>query len=154
MGYPIEWARTCGAERIRQMVKEKETPGAYLKKLLKTHHKNKWEAMLLYQIKVAGLPTPQTQYKFHPDRKYKADFCWPEILLVAEVDGGVWLPKGGHTSGKGYTADRIRDCEALLLGFKMMRVTPAMVKNGMAIDYLGRLFYGTEDWQKKKKTTL
>ncbi len=142
MGNGIEWARSGNSKRIQQMVKNKVVKSEDLKDIIKDNKQNKWETMLLYQIKVGGLPTPQTQYKFHPTRKYRADICWPEISLIVEIDGGVWLPKGGHTSGKGYTNDRIRDCEALLLGYKMMRVTPEMVENGMAIDCIKRLFGG------------
>lgn len=115
-----------------------------LKDAIKESNNKKWETTLLFQIKASGLPTPETQYKFHPERKFKADMCWPLILFIVEVDGGVWLPKGGHTSGVGYTHDRIRDAEAFLLGYRVLRVTPDMIKDGHAIFYIKRLFDGSK----------
>ena len=41
------------------------------------------------QIRAVGLPPPVTEYRFHPERRWRADFAWPEKKLLVEVDGGV-----------------------------------------------------------------
>jgi len=47
---------------------------------------------------------------FIPKRRFRADFWFPELKLVFEVDGGLWLgARGGHTSGAGSHRDRERD---------------------------------------------
>ena len=114
-----------------------------LKKLLREAEQKKWVDTLMFQIKVIGLPTPEREYKFHPHRDFKADICWPGIKFIVEVDGGQWLEKGGHTTGTGFERDRRRDCEAFVLGFKVVRVTPDMIEEGYAIKVIEILFKGT-----------
>lgn len=74
--------------------------------------------------------------KFIPKRKFEADFYWPELKLVVECDGGVWLPSGGHTTGAGYTSDRYRDLIALSHGIITLRFVSSQIHKGDAIAYL------------------
>lgn len=113
-----------------------------LKQLTQENDKEKFELLLLHQIKSIKLPEPIRYFKFHPDRQYKADICWPQIKFIVEVDGGIWMAKGGHTTGTGYERDRIRDAEAKLLGYNVLRVTTGMVEDGIAINYIEKLFRG------------
>lgn len=113
-----------------------------LQRITKEHEKKKWEDTLFYQIKVSGLPLPEREYKFHPKREYRADFCYPAINLIIEVDGGQWLNKSGHTTGTGYESDRRRDGEAFLLGFRVVRVVPAMIEDLTALSIIESLFKG------------
>ena len=113
-----------------------------VKKIIKENDRKRWERELLYHIKVAGIPEPKTQYKFHPKRLYRSDIAWPAIRFMVEVDGGTWLEKSGHQTGVGYERDRIRDAEAFLQGWIVLRVTPGMIDSGVAIHYIEKLFYG------------
>jgi len=112
-----------------------------VRKLIKKTEREKWEKTLIFQIKAAGIPEPKTQYKFHPKRDFRADIAWPHIRFMVEVDGGTWLEKSAH-SGAGHERDCIRDAEAFLLGWMVLRVTPGMIESGVAIGYIERLFYG------------
>ena len=112
---------------------------ALLKKLIAEADRKKWQEELKRQIRGVGLPMPLEQYKFHPDREYQADFFYEKGLIV-ECDGGSWMDKSGHTSGQGYEKDRIRDAEALLLGFITLRLTGNMIKSGVGIVYLERIW--------------
>ncbi len=94
---------------------------------------------LLTQIAACQLPEPQTEYRFAPPRRWRFDFCWPAHKLAAEIEGGVWLGKSRHTSGKGFTNDAIKYAEALCLGYRVLRVTTQQVENGQAIGWLERL---------------
>ena len=113
---------------------------ALLKKLIAEADRKKWQEELKRQIRGVGLPMPLEQYKFHPDRKYEADFFYKDKGLIVECDGGNWMDKSGHTSGAGYEKDRIRDAEALLLGFITLRLTGNMIKSGVGIVYLERIW--------------
>ena len=115
-----------------------------LQRLNKEAEEKKWEDTLFYQIKVVGIPLPERQYKFHPKREFMADFCYQGIHLIIEVDGGIWMEKSGHTSGAGYERDRRRDLEAFLLGYRVVRVTSAMVEDGTAINGIEKLFRGSK----------
>lgn len=98
------------------------------------------ETLLNRQIEDEGLIAPHRQYKFHNGRRWKFDFAWPGVLggdrfhsFAVEVDGGLWLKRGGHTTGRGVTADREKDAASLAHGWVVLRVTPEMVKDGRAI---------------------
>ena len=95
------------------------------------------EATMLLHIRVNELPAPETEYKFHPKRKWRFDLAWPGHMLAVEVEGGVW--RGGrHTTGKGFTADCEKLNEAIILGWRVLRVTGDQIDDGSAIDWLRR----------------
>ncbi len=95
---------------------------------------------LLTQIAACQLPEPQTEYRFAPPRRWRFDFCWPspELKLAVEVDGGGFV-NGRHSRGLGIERDCEKFAAALLLGFRVLRVTPSQVENGQAIGWLERL---------------
>ena len=51
------------------------------------------EEKLLMQLKAKKLPLPQREYRFHPTRKWRSDFYWPEYNLLCEIEG-----RGRHCS--------------------------------------------------------
>ena len=95
------------------------------------------EAMLALQIQAVKLPKPERQYKFHPKRAFRADFCWPANRLIVEVQGGVWN-NGAHVRGAGYERDCERMIEAQLLGHRILYVTPAHIQKGSALEWIER----------------
>lgn len=107
-------------------------------------NKSKLEDELRYQIKAAGLPKPLEQKRLIPGRRYAWDFCWEigELRLACEVQGGLWLPKGGHTSGTGVTRDCEKMCLATLAGWWTMSFAPDHIHSGQALrwiqEFLGR----------------
>lgn len=70
-----------------------------------------------------GLPLPVTEYAFHPDRKWRMDYCWPEQRLFLEKDGGIWNA-GRHTRGAGWLKDTDKLNAAAELGYRHLRCTP------------------------------
>jgi len=94
------------------------------------------ERLFMFQMKAVKIPMPICQVAFHPGRKFVWDFVWPSIKFWVEIDGGEWMAKSGHGSGRGMTRDREKDAEAFLLGYRGMRFTGSMVKDGTAIKYL------------------
>lgn len=93
---------------------------------------------LLTQVRAAGLPAPVTEHRFHPVRRWRFDFAWPDEHLALEIDGGVYV-RGGHTRGAAYERDREKDAEAMVLGWRVLRVTPRMVKDGRALRWIEQL---------------
>ena len=84
-----------------------------------------------------GIPMPEREFMFHPQRRWRADFCWPEKMLIVEAEGGVWA-NGRHSRGKGFIADCTKYNEATLLGYTVLRVTMEHIKSGQAIDWIMR----------------
>lgn len=95
-------------------------------------------------LALTGLPPFTTEYLFHPTRKWRFDYAWPEAKVAMELHGGVYS-KGRHTRGKGFTEDRVKMNEAQLLGWRVIEVTPEHIKNGSARQWLERLLSTSED---------
>jgi|JYMV01.1.fsa_nt_gi very-short-patch-repair endonuclease len=100
---------------------------------------SKLEQKVALQLRAAGLPDPEVEYRFHPVRKWRFDFCWPERLLALEVEGGVFCPTGSrHTSPVGFHNDCTKYNEAALLGYSVLRVTTQHIQEGVVIDLVQR----------------
>ena len=76
---------------------------------------------------------PIPEYRFHPQRKWRADYCWPAHMLMLEVNGGVWT-QGRHTRGQGAIDDMAKLSEAAILGYRVLYCTPEQMHNGIALD--------------------
>ena len=82
---------------------------------------------------------PERQAKLIPGRKFAFDFAWAEQRLAVEVQGGIFLPKGAHTSGPGVTRDCEKAALAMLEGYRTLAVTGAMVRDGRAVAWVEAL---------------
>ena len=99
--------------------------------------KSALEDLFLFQMRAANLPQPEREHYFHPVRKWRFDFAWPDRKLAFEIQGGIW--KGGrHVRGIGFEADCEKHAEAILLGWRVFTMTSGMVKSGRALEYLER----------------
>lgn len=78
------------------------------------------------------------EHRFHPVRKWRFDFAWPEKKVACEVEGGIWT-NGRHTRGAGYQEDLEKYQEAMLLGWTVYRCSPGMVKSGKALETIEAL---------------
>ena len=87
--------------------------------------------------RAVGLPEPIPKYQFHPKRKWRADYCWPDYNLLLEIDGGIWS-KGRHVTGTGRLADMEKQSEAAILGYRILYVTPQQMNDGTAMDRVRR----------------
>lgn len=90
------------------------------------------------QCQAVGLPAPELEVRFHPTRKWRADYLWREPKLIVEVDGGVFVA-GRHSRGAGVESDCEKFAEAMLLGYRVLRVTTRHVRDGRAIQWIERL---------------
>lgn len=105
--------------------------------------KQQYQALVEGFCRSAGIPLPFMEYKFHPTRKWRFDFAWPSPIgkpgVALEIDGGVFV-QGGHTRGKGYENDRIKDGEATVLGWRVLRVSTGQLAKGVCWPWLESLF--------------
>lgn len=110
--------------------------------LTKAAARTELEDTLAKQIHLAGLPAPVREYRFLLARKYRFDFAWPLLRIAVEVEGGVWN-QGRHLRPAGFEADAEKYAEAVLDGWRVLRVTGDMVKDGRAVNYVYRILTDT-----------
>ena len=97
--------------------------------------KSKGCETLRLHMKAEGIGyTPE--FKFHPVRKWRFDFALAKGIAV-EVEGGLWI-LGRHNRGLGMEEDMAKYNEAALQGWRVLRFSTAMVKNGKAIETIKR----------------
>ena len=70
-----------------------------------------------------GLPIPQPEYRFHPVRRWRFDFAFPEHKIALEVEGGIW-GGGRHITPDGFYKDMEKYNTAACMGWRVLRVTP------------------------------
>lgn len=95
------------------------------------------ELLLEEQLRQAGIPF-EREYRFAPPRRWRFDFnIWthpngPQAWVAVEIDGGAFVA-GRHTRGTGFERDLEKLNSAALLGYRVLRFTPAMVDDGRAL---------------------
>lgn len=102
---------------------------------VKTHRDESiGETMLANQLRVLKISFEQ-EYKFHPKRKWRADFHIVGKKILVEVEGGVWSG-GRHTRGKGYIGDMEKYNAAVVMGYQVLRFSTEQVKSGLAVQQI------------------
>jgi very-short-patch-repair endonuclease len=81
---------------------------------------------------------PETEVRFHPVRKWRFDYAWPEHKVACEVEGAIWV-RGRHSRGAGMEADMEKYNTAAELGWRVLRVSPGHVKNGQAVAWIEKV---------------
>lgn len=77
----------------------------------------------------ADLPEAKREFRFHPVRRWRFDWAWPDSKLAVEVDGGQWVRGGGrHNSDK----DREKLNAAAVEGWRVLRFSGGMLKRDPA----------------------
>jgi len=98
--------------------------------------KSQLEDRLCWQVAIAGLPAPTREFRFHPARRFRADLAWPDCKLLVEIEGGIWMKKGGHNTGSGITRDIEKGNLMTMLGYRLIRVTSMMINSGKALSII------------------
>lgn len=105
-----------------------------------SHHPSVLEAKTRRLIQKAGLPQPQCELVVGKYGEYRLDFCWPELILVVEVDG--WLY---HSSLAAFQDNKTRKNSLSIAGHLILEYTwkhvtkePATVISEMQTAYAAR----------------
>jgi hypothetical protein len=93
----------------------------------KSQEKNWISETLLAWCNARLLPL-QEEYKFHPDRKWRFDWCIEPLKLAFEYEG-IYSDKSRHTNQKGYSRDTQKYNAAIALGWRVFRYTASTYKN-------------------------
>ena len=89
------------------------------------------EDHLLVSMRSQRIPEPEREYRFHPTRRWRLDFAWPERGLAVEIEGGIYRG-GGHTSVTGIKRDVDKANALTMLGWRLLRFHGDQVRSGEA----------------------
>ena len=88
--------------------------------------------------KSEGLPEPVPEFRFHPVRKWRFDFAWPDQMIALEVEGGLWV-RGRHNRASGFLKDMEKYNTAESMGWHVFRTTPKELYTQIPINYIRNL---------------
>jgi hypothetical protein len=111
-------------------------------------------ANLAWQIEHALSVQIEREWCFHATRRWRFDLALfhplgsplglKELQIAIEIEGGLFLKASGrHNRGAGMRADLEKYNEAVLLGWRILRVLPEWVANGKAFTLVERAVKGT-----------
>jgi len=72
-------------------------------------------------------PVLEREFRFHPTRKWRADFAHIPSRTLIEIEGGIWV-RGRHNSPRGFAADAEKYLEAALGGWRVLRLVDQQIK--------------------------
>jgi len=101
---------------------------------------NRYAPIVGALCRAEGWPEPLAEQKLIPGRRFSCDLVWAEQRLVVEVQGGVWLRRGGHTGGQAQIDDMEKLNLCQLAGYRVLQVTPSGVTDGTLRDLLALAF--------------
>jgi len=73
-----------------------------------------------------GGPVLEKEFRFHPKRRWRADFAHLESRTLIEIEGGAWV-SGRHNRGTGFIADTEKYLEAVLRGWRVVRLAAPQI---------------------------
>ena len=115
---------------------------------------SRYEDVLAFQLRHASSFPFEQQYRFHPTRKWRADFAvWPNeewhgihqadppmlLPLLVEVEGAVRGKPGHHQRVDGMEADCEKYAAAMCRGHYVLRVMPSQVISGVALQWIEQM---------------
>lgn len=144
-GFTEEWYASYLAKRGGAAANVTGVTGASESVPKPRRHKapSRLEIELAGHLSVMGLK-PLEQYKFHPERKWRLDFAFPDELVAVEIDGGIFAAENGEEAGKhARGAGRCKDMEkrnaAAELGWLVLNYGPPHIRSGEAAIQIERL---------------
>ncbi len=83
----------------------------------------------------------RTEYRFSLPRLYRFDLAWPNLLIAAELEGGIWNG-GRHTQARGFIEDARKYNLAAEMGWTVLRYPGTLVNSGEAVAQTEQMLRG------------
>lgn len=119
----------------------------FLRDVKKISKRSRLEDDFAAELKLYGLPTPERQYKFHPTRKWRADFAWPQFKIIVEISGGLYVT-GRHNRGaqmeqeyEKFNSAQAMGYRVFLFGPKACRVKKRTTESSLALKFMYEVFH-------------
>ena len=83
------------------------------------------EFAFLLRVTNNTLPTPEREYHFNTDHRWRFDFAWPKSQVAVEINGGRWMTGGGRHATD---ADHWKIASATSSGWRVLQITVTMLR--------------------------
>ena len=94
--------------------------GSPLERTLETH------------MRAYGIDGYEMEYRFHPVRRWRFDFAFPDKMIAVECEGGTYS-HGRHVRPGGVAKDTEKYNAATMLGWRVLRYTSGQITSGEAV---------------------
>jgi very-short-patch-repair endonuclease len=74
-------------------------------------------------------PDLEREYRFHHERRWRADFAHVGARVLIEIEGGIWV-NGRHNRAAGFNADLEKYLATGLAGWRVFRFGPDQITLG------------------------
>jgi very-short-patch-repair endonuclease len=85
------------------------------------------------------LPEATTEFRFHPTRMWRFDYCWPEHKIALEVEGGIFT-RGAHVRPTHFLSDIEKYNTAVSMGWRIVRTIPDHLMSKGTVDLIHQLY--------------
>ncbi len=86
------------------------------------------EAKFALYWRSLGGPELEREFRFHSERKWRADFAHIASRTLIEIEGGIFVEGGGrHNRAAGFIADAEKYFEAFLADWTVVRLTSTQI---------------------------
>lgn len=104
---------------------------------------SKLELELAGTLALMGLE-PEREYRFHPTRRWRFDFAFPDVRLAVELNGSIFNAENGadagrHSRGVGQMNDYEKGNAAAEIGWTVLWYGPPHVRSGEAALQIERI---------------
>ena len=83
----------------------------------------------------------EAEYRFHPTRRWRFDFSFPDKLISIEIEGLSYHgKKSRHTTNSGYKGDIEKYNSAAVLGWLILRFTPDQLNKTETFEIIKQAF--------------
>jgi hypothetical protein len=103
----------------------------FLKSIQDTTNEDGYLKSLRFFLPPDSVPVLRHEHVFDAERKWRFDFAVPEAMVAIEIDGGIYS-QGRHVRGSGFERDHQKLNRAVILGWRVLRFTRAMIRSGQA----------------------
>lgn len=99
------------------------------------NHQAAKEMLMLTLVSFVPRNLIETEFRFHPPRRWRWDYAVPSMKLAIEYHGGIYSG-GRHVRGIGFEKDREKMNTGQLDGWTILELTEDMVKSGKAYEMI------------------